>query len=179
MSDTSQNASSSYTVELRRVQDDDHEWLVALHNDPIVLHNLTNPNPISLESHLKWWNSLRPGELRLIFTVNGERAGFCKFYSIDGYNENCVLGADLHANFRGRGLAVPMWHLMLERCFEEWKLHRVSLTTAEYNHIAQHVYKKVGFKEEGRQIQSLYRNERFYDQIAMYLLREDYVKGKQ
>ncbi len=178
MSDASQKPSSDFTVDLREVNDDDHEWLVELHNDPVVLYNLTNPKPVELHEHKRWWKGIKNSntEVRLVFTVNGVRAGFCKFYQIDRNNFSCVLGADLHKDFRGRGLATPMWHLMLEACFGGWDLHRVSLTTAEYNKVAQRVYKKVGFKEEGRLVQSLKRGETYYDQIAMYLLRDDWLQ---
>ncbi|MEO5741994.1 MAG: GNAT family protein [Vicinamibacterales bacterium] len=157
---------------LRDVRDDDHRWLVELHNDPDVLYNLTDPKPITLESHLAWWKSLNQNsQIRKVFCVDDERAGFTKFYNIDRTNRNCVLGADLHREFRGRGLARHMWTLMLHVCFEDLKLHRVSLTTAEYNARARHVYSTLGFLQEGRMIASLHRDEKYYDQICMYLLR--------
>lgn len=92
------------TFSLREVEEDDHPWLVDLRNDPLVLRNLTHPSPITLESHLQWWAKLdRQKEIRQIFTVNGERAGFIKIYSVDRVNRNCVLGADLAAEFLGGG----------------------------------------------------------------------------
>jgi RimJ/RimL family protein N-acetyltransferase len=155
---------------------EDHKWLISLHNDPLVLQNITNPTPITLESHLLWWNRIHDSttEKRQIFEVNGERAGFAKFYAIDHANNSCVLGADLHADFRGKKLAEPMWKMMLQQCFVTWSLNRVSLTTAEYNAIGRHIYTKLGFKEEGRMIQSLYRDCKYWDQICMYMLRVDY-----
>ena len=44
--------------DLVEVRDNDHEWLVELHNDPLVLHNITNPSPITLENHIMWWKNL-------------------------------------------------------------------------------------------------------------------------
>jgi RimJ/RimL family protein N-acetyltransferase len=170
--------SSPAATALVDVTDGDHEWLVELHNDPLVLRNLTHPTPITLEGHLAWWRGLNPSrEIRQIFTVDGDRAGFVKFYQIDRANRNCVLGADLHRDFRGRGHARSMWALMLRTCFVEMKLHRVSLTTAAYNTIAQRVYTGLGFREEGRLVQSLWRDGRFHDQICMHLLASDYVPG--
>ena len=161
---------------LRPVQDDDHEFLVELHNDPVVLHNLTHPQPITMEQHLSWWKRISHDhrQLRLIFQIDDARAGFGKFYDIDRVNQNCVLGADLHASFRGQGYAKFMWQLMLQVAFQGMHLHRVSLTTAEYNTIARRVYAQLGFKEEGRLTQSLFRDGSFHDQILMYLLRSDW-----
>jgi len=163
-------------MELRKVNLDDHSWLLDLHNDPFVLRNLTNPLPITEHDHLKWWVKIITNEEqnRLIFTVDGQRVGFTKFYDFDFINQNCVLGADIHKDFRGRGYAKFMWQLMLRVCFEKRHLHRVSLTTAEYNEIGQRVYRGLGFKEEGRLTQSLFRDGKYHDQICMFLLHEDW-----
>lgn len=162
-------------MKLRCVDDDDHEFLIDLHNDPEVLKNLTHPNPITPEQHKKWWNQILDDQcqLRLIFDVDDQRVGFAKFYAIDNHNKNCVLGADITREFRGKGLSKYMWTLMLDTCFDVIGCHRVSLTTASYNEIGQRVYKQLGFKEEGRLIQSLYRNGQYHDQIMMYLLKDD------
>jgi RimJ/RimL family protein N-acetyltransferase len=163
---------------LRDVNENDHPWLVNLHNDPVVLHNLTNPEPISLEGHLRWWSSLnRQRERRQIFCVGGAPAGFVKIYAIDRINRNCVLGADLQAEFRGRGFAKPMWALLLDVCFKELALHRVSLTTAAYNEIGQKVYRGLGFREEGRLAESLYRDGKFHDQLCFYMVAADWNKA--
>lgn len=165
------------TMGLRAIVETDHEWLVDLHNDPVVLHNMTHSQPITMAHHLAWWKKISHDhrQIRLIFEVNGVRAGLTKFYDIDRANQNCVLGADLHREFRGMGFAHHMWELMLDRCFNNIALHRVSLTTAEYNLAALHVYKKLGFKGEGRLVESLFRNGKFYDQIMMHMLRSDWT----
>jgi RimJ/RimL family protein N-acetyltransferase len=159
---------------LRDVQDEDHEWLVELHNDPLVLKNLTDPRPITMESHMAWWNSLNQEKNpRKIFCLNNDRIGFCKIYNIDASNKNCLLGADIHESHRGNGHAKIMWLMMLEYCFG-WplELHRVSLTTAEYNSVARRVYKKVGFATEGIMVDSLLRDGEYHDQICMYMTKD-------
>jgi diamine N-acetyltransferase len=162
--------------ELRNIESIDHEWLIELHNDPEVLYNLTNPQPITLESHMKWWKSIECSntQKRFIFTINDQPIGLSKIIDIDYNNNNCMLGADIHKDFRGMGYAKILWGCMLEYCFESLKLHRVGLTTAVYNIRAQHIYKKLGFKEEGRLIGHLYRDNNYFDQILMYMLYDDW-----
>lgn len=160
------------------VTDHDHEWLVELHNDPEVLRNLTHPNPIQMKDHLTWWEGIRhdPREQRWIFKVDGERVGFTKFYSIDRVNKNCVLGADIHKLHRGKGLAKFMWSAMLDHAFASLRVHRVSLTTADYNNIGYRVYTQLGFRSEGTLHESLFRSDEYYDQFCMYMLRSDWMK---
>lgn len=161
--------------------DSDIDFLLEVHNDPVVLHNITNPTPTERSHHLKWICDIlqkqeQTKEMRLIFCVDGKNAGVAKIYSIDKINGNCVLGADLHKDFRGQGLAVEMWKLMLQVCFGDYGLclNRVSLTTAEYNKPAIATYKKLNFKEEGRFIKSLFRDGKYYDQILFYMLKSDW-----
>ena len=165
--------------ELRQVTDSDASFMVELHNDPIVLRNLTHPQPITLAHHMSWWKRTAKDrrQERFIFTINNAPAGVAKFYDIDHVNQNCILGADIHASFRGQGHAVHLWTLMLQRCFavDQLNLYRASLTAAEYNSIAIHLYEKLGFEREGRLSSSLYRDERFYDQILMFMLKPWWV----
>jgi RimJ/RimL family protein N-acetyltransferase len=123
---------------------------------------------------MEWWSKIQLSktEERFIFCVDGERAGIVKLYSIDHLNKNCVLGADLHKDFRGKGFARPMWNLMLQRCFEVHDLYRVSLTTAEFNTVAINLYRSLGFQEEGRLYASLLRDGIYRDQICMFKLRD-------
>lgn len=168
----------STSMQLRPVQDDDHGWLVELHNDPEVLRNVTHPEPITMEQHMAWWDSNIRGnskQLRMIFTVEGQRVGFTKFYDIDRTNRCCALGADIHKDHRGKGLAKSMWAMMLNVSFIAIQLHRVSLTTAEFNTVGQRVYRGLGFKDEGKLVQSLYRDGSFHDQLCMYMLAEDWL----
>jgi len=162
---------------LRPVENDDHPFLVDLHNDELVLRNLTHPEAITMEQHMKWWEKTKADrkQLRLIFVTDGHRTGVAKFYDYDAINRTIVLGGDIHKAHRGHGLAKYMWTLMLERCFESFHVHRVGLTTAEYNVIGQSVYKNLGFMEEGRIKESLYRDGKFYDQICMYLTEHDWA----
>ena len=159
---------------LRSVEEHDHEWLVELHNDPAVLQNMTHCQPITVAHHHAWWKKVSHDhrQLRMIFEYAGERAGFTKFYDIDQANRNCILGGDIHKDFRGKGLAKKMWTLMLRKCFCDLNLHRVGLTVAEYNSVGHHVYESLGFKEEGRLTQSLWRDGRYHDQIVMYLTQQ-------
>lgn len=166
-------------MKLRQVADGDHEFLTDLHNDPEVLVNMTHPEPITLDQHFAWWRGIKddPKQLRLVFEVDGLRTGFTKFYDIDPHNGCCVLGADIHKAYRGSGYAKFMWTLMIERCFNDMSLHRVSLSTAGYNAIGQRVYRSLGFREEGRLIESLYRDGKYHDQLLMYMLRDQWEDG--
>lgn len=163
---------------LRPVEEDDHQFMLDLHNDPVVLNNLTHPEPITMDQHLRWWDRMKSNrrQLRLIFVADCHRAGLAKFYDYDAMNQTITLGADIHKDYRGNGWAKFLWTLMLARCFEGFRVWRAGLTTAEYNDVGQHIYRKLGFKEEGKLTQSLYRDGKRYDQLMMFMTRDDWSK---
>ena len=163
-------------LRLRPVTDDDHEWLIELHNDPTVLVNMNDARPVTMEDHLKWWSGVKDSrhDERLVFCDGDTRIGFTKFIRMDFDNKNCLLGADIHKDHRGLRLAKPMWTLMLKRCFYFHNMHRVGLTTAEYNTVGQRVYRGLGFKVEGVITESLLRNGKYWDQQVMYLLKREW-----
>lgn len=156
------------------VTNDEHKWLVELHNDPDVLKNVTDPTPITFESHMNWWRSRGRNEEYLLFCVNDVPVGITKFRPIDRVNRNVVLGADIHADHRGKGYAKHMWAKMLDHAFDNLGMWRASLITAEFNEKAIHIYRKLGFVEEGRHIDLLLREGKFHDAVCMYMLAKDW-----
>lgn len=161
------------------ILDDDFKFMLDVHNDPEVLHNLTHPEPVSLKDHMAWVKRIMkdPCEMRAIFMVDEQRVGVMKFYRIDQTNHCCTLGADIHRDFRGKGYAKYMWTSMLAWAFNtpNVRLHRVGITTAEYNTVARHIYARLGFKEEGRLTQSLYRDGRYHDEVCMRMFKEEWA----
>jgi len=167
----------THEFSLRKVGELDHHWLIELHNDPVTLKNVTHPESITLATHMKWWAGLdEKKNRRFVFMVDDRRVGFAKIDNIDEHNRSCVLGADIHIRYRGNGYAKHMWALIINYCVNELSMHRMSLTFADFNVIGERVYRKLGFKEEGRLVQSLLRDGRYYDQICMYLMTDDWIK---
>src|SRR5437879_6111866 len=66
------------------------KWLLDLHNDPEVLNNLTNPEPVSWENHERWFEDTlkSPREWRLTASVDGEPIGLAKIIAVDWQNKN-------------------------------------------------------------------------------------------
>lgn len=76
--------------------------------------------------------------------------------------------------YRGGGYGTEAMRLACRFAFEELGLERVWLHTDEFNTRAQRSYEKVGFVQEGRLRRHAYTGGRYYDVIAMGLLREEF-----
>lgn len=70
----------------------------------------------------------------------------------------------------GRGFATDAMRTVCRYGFDEMRLHKISLDVATENHAAHHVYRKVGFVEEGRLRQVHRRDGKWYDMFVMGLL---------
>ncbi len=63
---------------------------------------------------------------------------------------------------------------MLNHAFGDLNLERVWLTVLTRNEPAIRLYRKVGFREEGRQRNAVFKNGRYEDMLMMALLRSEY-----
>lgn len=75
---------------------------------------------------------------------------------------------------RDRGYGADVMRTICRFGFEDLDLHRIELTTAEYNVRARRCYEQVGFTVEGRMREHRYVAGRYYDTLVMGLLRLDF-----
>ncbi|MCT2593915.1 GNAT family N-acetyltransferase [Streptomyces sp. N2-109] len=70
----------------------------------------------------------------------------------------------------GRGYATDAMRTICRYGFQKMRLHKITLTVATENHAAHHIYRKVGFIEEGRLRETLRRDGKWHDMFTMGLL---------
>ena len=79
---------------------------------------------------------------------------------------------------RGQGYGTEATRLILGHAFEVLWLHRISLEVFDFNPTAQHVYKKLGFVQEGVLREVLLWEGKYHSAIKMSLLAPDYRAKK-
>ncbi|MGW4212602.1 GNAT family N-acetyltransferase [Lentzea sp. NPDC004789] len=75
----------------------------------------------------------------------------------------------------GKGYGTAAIKHVLDHAFNVRDLHRVDLEVYEFNERAIHVYKKLGFREEGRLRDALLWDGVFHDAIVMSVLSTDNI----
>jgi RimJ/RimL family protein N-acetyltransferase len=70
---------------------------------------------------------------------------------------------------RRGGVATRASHLIVEYGFRELNLRRIYLRVLADNHDAIELYKRLGFAEEGRLLQQVYKNGTYRDVVLMGL----------
>jgi len=102
--------------------------------------------------------------------VDGERIGYFRTSNWVKENNNIYLGADLHKNYRGRGLAYESYMKFIPYISKELDLHKVSLEVLVTNKRAINLYKKIGFIVEGIKREEVYKNGKWVGSIIMSIL---------
>jgi RimJ/RimL family protein N-acetyltransferase len=101
--------------------------------------------------------------------------GTCAFSQLDGDNGSTLFHITIGEHDAwGKGYGTETTQLMLDHAFTRLALHRVALTVFEYNSRAIRSYEKSGFTIEGRARQAIFRDGRFWDEIHMSILLEEW-----
>jgi RimJ/RimL family protein N-acetyltransferase len=101
--------------------------------------------------------------------------GTCAFSQLDGDNGSTLFHITIGEHDAwGMGYGSEATELMLDHAFTRLALHRVALTVFEFNVRAVRAYEKCGFTVEGRAREAIFRDGRFWDEIHMSTLLEEW-----
>ena len=101
--------------------------------------------------------------------------GTCAFSQLDGDNGSALYHITIgEADAWGHGYGTEATRLMVDHAFGTLGLHRISLNVFEFNERAIRAYVRVGFLIEGRSRESIWRDGRWWDELAMSVLVSDW-----
>lgn len=101
--------------------------------------------------------------------------GSCAFSQVDGENGSAMYHITIgEKDMWGRGLGTEATQLMLNHAFGTLGLHRIALTVFEFNERAIRAYERCGFVVEGRARESVWRDGRWWDELAMSVLSSEW-----
>ncbi len=101
--------------------------------------------------------------------------GTCAFSQLDGENGSALYHITIgEADAWGHGYGSQATRLMLDHAFRTLSLHRIGLFVFEFNQRAIRAYRRCGFVIEGRSRESVWRDGRWWDELAMSVLESDW-----
>lgn len=160
--------------------------------------------PGNLEAFRRWYSDpeiarlaryqeapMRPQEIERFFSArvvgpdalamaiherDGDRlVGTCAFSQLDGENGSALYHITIgEKDVWGQGYGSEATQLMLDHAFGVLGLHRVALFVFEFNERAIRAYRRCGFVIEGRSRESILRDGRWWDELAMSVLESDW-----
>ena len=101
--------------------------------------------------------------------------GSCAFSQLDADNGSALYHITIgEKDAWGQGFGTEATQLMLDHAFGTLGLHRIALFVFEFNERAIRAYRRCGFLVEGRARESIWRDGRWWDEVAMSVLASEW-----
>lgn len=111
------------------------------------------------------------------FNETNEIVGIISLINMDYKNRSAELIIDIGKRTAwGKGIGKSAVKLIMDYAFMELNLNRLYLQVFDFNDRAVSLYEKLGFVQEGRQREALYREGKYHDIITMSVLQNEYGK---
>ncbi|AGZ40646.1 N-acetyltransferase GCN5 [Actinoplanes friuliensis DSM 7358] len=163
-------------VTLRAMEPSDADALWRWNHDPEVMRWMDDGYAQSLAQVRQFLQERERNEYTDVLfgietTADARLIGLIRLHGAEPETGNAELDIYLgEKDSWGRGYATDAVRTACRYGFDKMRLHKVTLTVVAGNDAAQHVYKKVGFVEEGRLREVFRRDGRWHDKLTMGLL---------
>lgn len=165
-------------ISLRLLEEKDLPVITALRNDESTWINLGNPFPVKPGLQKKWLESIH-GSLDKTYLAaevqEGALVGMVRMDEYDPVNRSIRVGVDVLPEKRRQGYGTAIYHALLDYLTSHLNIHRIWLLVLDSNKAAQKLYRNVGFVQEGRMREAVWRNGKYQDYLLMSVLSRDRV----
>ena len=138
---------SSERLAYRGITRDDAQRIVEWRNDPENYENFLDARPITLESHLSWFEKYLVDETRYDFMIflNGAPIGTCGISNITGIEceASYMIGK---VSTRGNGYATEALKAITNVAFRELGVKKVTARILSKNEASKHVAENAGME---------------------------------
>lgn len=164
-------------LSFRPVEAVDLEKIAALRNDESTWKMLGDPRPLKPGLQQGWLDGVNRSQDKHYLIVEEKRSGLwigmIRMDELDVQNRSIRIGADVASGLRGNGYGAKIYEALKSYCFDELGMHRIWLCVLETNKPALGLYKKAGFRLEGRYRKAVWRSGRWVDYLIMSILSDE------
>jgi RimJ/RimL family protein N-acetyltransferase len=173
-------------VRLREYRKDDIAQAQVFMNDPEIkrLLNPGIPYLITLEDEEKWFGNNTASKDVYNFAIetldDRQYIGGCGINRLDWKNSVAEIGIFIgESKYRGKGFGTDALRVLVGFILQQMNINKIRIHVFSFNERAIRSYGKCGFKQEGVLRQEIFRDGKYYDDIVMGLLKEEYFAGKK
>ena len=170
-------------VILRPVKRSDISYFLEWFNDPEVIQYLGMYLPMTEMSEEKFIEELgttraRSDALFVIEVIEGNSTkpiGNCGLHGINSKDNHATFGIVIgEKDYWSKSYGTEAARLLVNYGFQQLNLHRISSSAIAYNERSIKLHMKVGFREEGRVRQRMFKNGQYHDLVQFGILREEW-----
>jgi len=169
-------------VTLRAIEKSDLSRLHDFANDQETQSGIGEIHlPSSMNFHEKWFDNTNNNETNIRLAIDVPEfgiVGITSVINIDSRNRRAWHGIMIgDSRCRGKGIGLDTIMTTMKFAFDELNLNRLDGSMLETNIASIGLYcDKLGWSKEGIRRSYYYRNGKYYDQVAVGILKEDYYK---
>lgn len=175
---------SGPTVYLSPVNPEDTKRYTRWMNDPEVTLGLGNHDRVYSEIAEQtllenWAQNTSEISFAIIHKADDQLIGNCGLMDINPIHRRATLGIFIgEPELHSRGLGTEAMALLIDYGFRVLNLHNIELRYFSFNRRAERAYQKLGFQESGRRREAFCYNGRYYDEISMDILENEFRAGR-
>lgn len=148
---------------VRKMVAADLEQVLEWRNHPDVRKYMYTQHEITLEEHTRWFSrACKDSKISLkVLEINGDPVGFVNIKQI---STGKIAEWSFHVSPNAKkGTGYLLCSLALDYIFQELKMEKLNGEVISFNKKSIALHEKLGFRQEGVQINNYYRNGRYYD----------------
>lgn len=115
-------------------------------------------------------------ERRFVVTFNGNNAGLVELVEINHIHRRAEFQIIISPEFQGKGLASRAAKMAMDYGFTVLNLYKLYLIVDKENAKAVHIYRKLGFIQEGELIHEFFVNGEYRNTIRMCIFQHQYLE---
>jgi RimJ/RimL family protein N-acetyltransferase len=174
-------------VSLRPVGRSDISYFLKWLNDPEVIQYLGLYLPMTEMSEEKYIEELGTTRAHtdasfIIEIIDGDSPkaiGTIGLRGINNKDHNATFGIVIgEKDYWNKGYGTEATRLLIDYGFEQLNLHRISSGALAFNERSIKLHTRVGFREEGRARESIFKNGEFHDHVIFGILRDEWSEHR-
>jgi len=150
-------------------------------NEKRIREYMINDAMITWQEHLNWFENLKTRNDReiFVFLVNHRPVGIVSFIDIDRIHHHCHWGFYIGEEHVPKGCGTMMAYYALSYAFEEYKIHKINSEVIDFNFKSINYHKSLGFEQNGKMLDELFRDGKYVDLILFTLFKEKWDQVKK
>jgi len=169
-------------VRLRALRDEDLATLARWEMDPGRMATLSNwvvpPSEAAAKERIAKWCANDKDDLGLVIETVDDPSilvGNIALHGARPKDRSATIAIALGREHIGRGYGTDAMRVIVDYGFREMGLHRIQLAVAPFNPAGIRAYEKAGFIEEGRHREAVWHDGRWYDEVMMSILADQWA----
>ena len=124
--------------------------------------------PMRARSHAQFAIEVKAG-------ASSKPIGTCGLEGINSKDSHATFGIVIgEKDYWSKNYGMEAARLLIDYGFQQLNLHRISSTALAFNERSIRFHRKLGFREEGRLRQAMFKNGQYHDLVQFGLLREEW-----